>query len=53
MASRDSAPAAAEVTSFKVATWAYSQLEGAGGLTWRQGEEMVVLDSGWRQVLGN
>ena len=40
-------------TSFKVATWAYSQLESAGGLTWRQGEEMVILDSRWRQLLGN
>jgi hypothetical protein len=40
-------------TSFKVAKRAYSQIESSGGLTWLRGDELIRLDPGWRQLLGN
>ena len=33
-------------TSFKVARWAYSQIESSVGLTWQRGEELVGLAAG-------
>ena len=40
-------------TSFKVAKWAYSQIESSGGLTWQRGDELIRLDPAWRRLLGN
>lgn len=37
--------------SNRVAQWAYSQTEAAGGLTWLHRDEMVPLEAGWRAVL--
>jgi hypothetical protein len=31
-------------TSFKVAKWAYSQIESSGGLMWWRGGELICLD---------
>jgi hypothetical protein len=37
--------------STRVAEWAYSQVESAGGLTWVRADEMVPLMAGWRSLL--
>ena len=37
--------------SNRVVQWAYEQTEAAGGLTWLRGDEMLALDSGWRNLL--
>lgn len=37
-------------TSLKVARWAYSQIAGAGGLTWSENEKLVPLEPGWDQI---
>jgi hypothetical protein len=36
--------------SNRVAHWAYSQTEAAGGLTWLRSDEMVPLAAEWRRV---
>jgi hypothetical protein len=42
----------AELTaSNRVAEWAYSQTEAAGGLTWLRADEMVPLTATWRELL--
>jgi 5-methylcytosine-specific restriction endonuclease McrA len=37
--------------SNRVAHWAYSQTEAAGGLTWLRADEMVRLDEQWKALL--
>jgi hypothetical protein len=37
--------------SIRVAPWAYSQTEAAGGLTWLKGDDMVPLETTWRTLL--
>ena len=37
--------------SIRVAPWAYSQTEAAGGLTWLRGDDMVPLETTWRTLL--
>ena len=34
-----------------VTRWAYSQTEGAGGLTWLRADEMVPLAATWRDLI--
>jgi len=38
-------------SSNRVTRWAYSQTEGAGGLTWLRAEEMVPLAATWRDLI--
>jgi hypothetical protein len=35
----------------RIAEWAYSQTEAAGGMTWLRGEDLVPLDRSWRNLL--
>jgi hypothetical protein len=37
--------------SNRVTRWAYSQTEGAGGLTWLRADEMVPLAATWRDLI--
>jgi len=39
--------------SMKVAHWAYSQIEAAGGLTWSQNEKLVELEPGWDELFNH
>ncbi len=36
--------------AMRIAHWAYSQTEAAGGRTWVRADEMVPLSSGWRTL---
>jgi hypothetical protein len=38
-------------SSNRVTRWAYSQTEGAGGLTWVRADEMVPLAATWRDLI--
>jgi hypothetical protein len=38
-------------SSNRVTRWAYSQTEGAGGLTWVRADEMVPLEPTWRELI--
>ena len=38
-------------SSNRVTRWAYSQTEGAGGLTWVRADEMVPLVAMWRDLI--
>ena len=35
----------------RVTRWAYSQTEGAGGLIWLRGDEMVPLAATWQDLI--
>ena len=35
----------------RIAHWAYAQTEGAGGLTWLRGDELVALSPEWRNSM--
>lgn len=37
--------------SNQVAQWAYAQAEAANALTWARADEMVALDTRWRNLL--
>ena len=39
------------LVSNRVAQWAYAQTEAVGGLTWLQADDMVPLDSRWRDLV--
>jgi len=39
------------VSSNRITRWAYSQTEGAGGLTWLRADEMVPLAATWRDLI--
>jgi hypothetical protein len=38
-------------SSNRVTRWAYSQTEGAGGLTWLRADEMAPLTATWRDLI--
>ena len=38
-------------SSNRVTRWAYSQTEGAGGLTWVRADKMVPLAATWRDLI--
>jgi len=38
--------------SLRIAEWAYTRVESAAGLTWRNGEVLVPLTRDWREKLG-
>ena|ERR1700733_3969518 len=47
----DAASSPALASSNRVTRWAYSQTEGAGGLTWLRADEMAPLAATWQDLI--